>query len=103
MDRGAQITGTESPELLLEEYDLARRSLIAETSAEPAWRADLRGRILDLRDRYIAARIDHTLQPGETGLIFLGMLHSLDRRLPAGIRVTQLRVKMPARRPTGRE
>ncbi|MGO8705053.1 MAG: hypothetical protein ACLQVA_14675 [Candidatus Brocadiia bacterium] len=103
MDRGAQITGTESPELLLEEYDLARSSLIAETSAEPAWRADLRGRILDLRDRYIAARIDRTLQQGETGLIFLGMLHSLDRRLPAGIRVTQLRVKMPARRPTGRE
>ena len=31
MERGARITGTESPELLLEEYDLARRTLIAES------------------------------------------------------------------------
>jgi hypothetical protein len=98
MERGARITGTESPELLLEEYDLARKTLAGESSGKPAGRADPHRRILDLRDRYIAARIDQTLEQGETGLIFLGMLHSLDRRLPAGIRVTQVRVKMPARR-----
>jgi hypothetical protein len=110
MERGARITGTESPELLLEEYDLARKTLAAENAGKPAGpirqaqggRADAHRRILDLRDRYIAVRIDQTLAPGETGLIFLGMLHSLDRRLPAGIRVTQVRVKMPARRPPER-
>ena len=103
MERGARITGTESPELLLEEYDLARKTLVGEGSGKPARRADPHRCILDLRDRYIAARIDQTLEQGETGLIFLGMLHSLDRRLPAGIRVTQVRVKMPPRQPAERE
>ncbi len=31
-----------------------------------------------------------TLKPGEVGLIFLGMLHSLDRRLAAGIQIIRL-------------
>ena len=47
-------------------------------------------RILDMRDLYIAERIGQTLKQGETGLIFLGMLHSLKGRLPDDIRVTQL-------------
>jgi len=102
MERGGRLAGTESPGLLLEEYDLARRTLVGESHRKPAGRADPRRRILELRDRYIAARIDQTLEPGETGLIFLGMLHSLDRHLPAGIRVTQVRVKMPARQPLER-
>jgi hypothetical protein len=110
MERGARLTGTESPELLLEEYDLARKTLTGESSGRTAGpirqaqgkRPDAHQRILDLRDRYIATRINQTLEQGETGLIFLGMLHSLDRRLPAGIRVTQVRVKMPARRPSER-
>jgi hypothetical protein len=127
MERGARITGTESPELLLEEYDLARKTLAVESRGKPAGpirpaqgrpirqaqgrpirqaqgrRADPHRRILDLRDRYIATRIGQTLEQGETGLIFLGMMHSLDRRLPADIHVTQVRVKMPARRPMERE
>jgi hypothetical protein len=102
MELGARITGTESPELLLEEYDLARNTLVGGSCGKPAWRVDPHRRILDLRDRYIATRIDRTLEQGETGLIFLGMLHSLDRRLPAGIRVMQVRVKMPARQPADR-
>ncbi len=103
MDRGAQITGTESPELLLEEYNLARAALAGGSRRKPAGRADPHQRVLDLRDRYIATRIDQTLEHGETGLIFLGMLHSLDPHLAAGIRVTQVRVKMPARLPTERK
>ena len=103
MNRGARITGTESPELLLEEYNLARTALAGGNRRKPAGRADPHQRVLELRDRYIATRIDQTLEPGETGLIFLGMLHSLDHRLAADVRVKQVRVKMPARLPAERE
>jgi hypothetical protein len=92
MARGATIMGTESPELLLEEYNLAREALAA--SGPPAAGAspqqvELGKALLDRRDRYIAQRIAQTLQPGETGLVFLGMLHSLGRRgdLPPDIKV----------------
>jgi hypothetical protein len=96
LDRGARLTGTESPPLLLQEYELNRRILGVD---EPAPPSVPRSRVLQeearqllaKRDQFIAGRIAETLQPDEQGLIFLGMLHSLDRRLPADIRVTKLR------------
>jgi hypothetical protein len=93
MARGAQIIGTESPELLVEEYELARQLLAPGASGPNGKSAECverSRRILDMRDRYIAERIGQTLKQGETGLIFLGMLHSLKGRLPNDIRVTQL-------------
>lgn len=35
-------------------------------------------RLLKKRDQFIAQRINNTLIPGETGIIFLGMLHDLE-------------------------
>jgi len=93
MERGAQLTGTESPELLIQEYELARQLLAPGASARNGKSAECverNRRILDMRDHYIAERIGQTLKQGETGLIFLGMLHSLNGRLPDDIRVTQL-------------
>jgi hypothetical protein len=91
MEKGARITGTESPDLLLEEYNLAREALVASDRRESPDAAARRGAlgkaILEKRDRYIGARIAETLQPGETGLVFLGMLHSLAGRLPPDIEV----------------
>jgi len=91
MEKGARVTGTESPDLLLEEYNLAREALVASDrreSPEAAARREALGKaILEKRDRYIGARIAETLQPGETGLAFLGMLHSLAGRLPPDIKI----------------
>ena len=91
MEKGARVTGTESPDLLLEEYNLAREALLAsdrrESPEAAARRSALGKAILEKRDRYIGARIAETLQPGETGVIFLGMLHSLVGRLPRDIEV----------------
>jgi hypothetical protein len=98
MERGAQIMGTESPALLIQEYELARRLLASGASAENGKSAECveqNRRLLDLRDRYIAERIGQTLAKGETGLIFLGMLHSLKGRLPNDIRVTRLCTQTP--------
>ncbi|HUY88123.1 MAG TPA: hypothetical protein VMV10_05285 [Pirellulales bacterium] len=94
MARGARIMGTESPELLLEEYEFSRHAILAAASrtvATPEQR-EASDRILKRRDAFVARRIDETLLPGETGLAFLGLLHSLDGRLAPDIEVTKLEV-----------
>jgi len=91
MEKGATVMGTESAELLIEEYHLIKRILetgdvkdaIAIESRQKA-ASDL---LLKKRDEFIAARIDQTLQPGETGILFLGMLHNVAGLLPGDIHV----------------
>jgi hypothetical protein len=53
--------------------------------------------LLKRRDEYIAGRINETLRAGETGLIFLGMFHSLSSWLDKDIRVVYL-IHQPAGR-----
>jgi len=91
MEGGAALMGTESPDLLVKEYALAQRMVAAEAPKEPA-RAEARCRaesrtLLGLRDRYIARRINESLRAGETGLLFLGLLHSLEPWLARDIQV----------------
>jgi len=86
--RGARVMGTESPELLVEEYQLAKASLASGVNAEDASRQrQERDTVLEKRDRFIADRINVTLSDGETGILFIGMLHSLSRFLDSDIRV----------------
>lgn len=88
INRGAQLMGTESLELLLEEYELAKRML---GSDEPSRKKDqdksAASALLERRDKFIAQRINDTLLPGETGIIFLGMLHDLESWLAKDIKV----------------
>ena len=87
--RGARVMGTESPELLVEEYQLAKASLASGVTAEDDSRQrQLHDTVLEKRDRFIADRINVTLSDGETGILFIGMLHSLSRFLDSDIRVT---------------
>jgi len=92
--KGAVLVGTESPELLREEYEFMRRLLTTLESGnmeEPALQREADARVLlGKRDRYIADRIDKTLKPGETGLVFLGVLHSLGKFIPLDIQVKTL-------------
>ena len=90
MEKGATLMGTESPELLLEEYGLIQQVLArgeCETRMEAQQKA-LGRRLLERRDRYIAERINGSLCPGETGVLFLGMLHSLEGLLARDVRVS---------------
>lgn len=99
MARGARLVGTESPELLLEEYELARQVLVAleerRTRTVDRRQHELSQRLLEQRDCYIAERIRETLQPGGTGLVFLGMLHALDGRFPDDIVLRRLEAGRP--------
>ncbi|MFH0844960.1 MAG: hypothetical protein V1930_05745, partial [Pseudomonadota bacterium] len=78
--------------LLVQEYELMKQIMAAR--GDPG-RAEVLShqkmvsdRVLRERDRHIAHRINTTLGPGETGILFLGMLHSLDGLLDEDIRVT---------------
>ncbi|MBZ5520655.1 MAG: hypothetical protein LAP21_00210 [Acidobacteriia bacterium] len=89
--KGATIMGTESPDLLVKEYQLSRELLSSGDPKELAklesHQQALRDSLLEQRDRFIAERINHTLQRGEMGLLFLGMLHSVRDFLEPDIRV----------------
>ena len=91
MEKGATIMGTESAELLIEEYHLIKRILESgdvkkalEIEAMQKAASDL---LLGKRDEFIAARIATTLQAGETGILFLGLLHNVAGCLPEDIHV----------------
>lgn len=92
-EKGATIMGTESSELLVEEYKLQQQAFSAPPSPVPSW-ATSRGRnlqdsLLQRRDQFLGARINTTLQQGETGLLFLGMLHSVESWLARDIGVVR--------------
>jgi len=90
MAQGAVLMGTESGDLLVQEYQLARQSLTTRppraagvAAASRAWSDAL----LQRRDQFMAQRINDTLKDGETGILFLGMLHSLERYLNPDVKV----------------
>ncbi|MEM1164824.1 MAG: hypothetical protein AAGI30_00875 [Planctomycetota bacterium] len=82
IERGATLEGTESPELLLAEYRLARGEAEQDGDGTPAAHD-----LLEQRDRFIAQRIDATLEPHQVGVLFIGYLHNIPPHLPAGITV----------------
>lgn len=90
MARGATIMGTESGDLLVQEYQLAKQALAARpprAAGVAAQRRALTEALLQRRDQFIAQRINTTLKPGETGILFLGMLHSVERHLHQDLKV----------------
>lgn len=91
IEKGATIMGTESPDLLIEEYQLVHRILesgdLKEAIRVEAMQKTASNLLLSKRDAFIAARIDQTLSAGETGILFLGMLHNVARCLPEDIQV----------------
>jgi hypothetical protein len=90
MARGAILMGTESGDLLVQEYQLARQALTTRSpraAGVAAQRRDLSEALLKRRDQFMAQRINDTLKPGETGILFLGMLHALSGYLHPDIEV----------------
>jgi hypothetical protein len=86
--RGAVLMGTESPELLVEEYHLATAEFASETTPRTdTRRQQLRDSLLEKRDRFIAERINATLAAGESGILFLGMFHNAAKYLDPDIDV----------------
>jgi Na+/phosphate symporter len=91
LEKGATIMGTESSELLVEEYELVKQILATGDTSSIVRMANnqkaLSESVLRRRDQCIADRINKTLRAGETGIIFLGLLHALGRWLDKDIQV----------------
>ena len=90
MAQGAVLMGTESGDLLVQEYQLAKQSLTAKpprAAGVAAQRRALSETLLQRRDQFMAQRINDTLKDGETGILFLGMLHALERYLNPDVKV----------------
>ena len=82
MAKGMILMGTESPALLLKEYEAAKRQLKNQRNVlNEAYDQNL----LEQRDQFIADRIDQTLNDKETGIVFLGVLHNLEKYLKPDI------------------
>ncbi|HHT9144715.1 MAG: hypothetical protein Q7J76_04390 [Candidatus Brocadiaceae bacterium] len=89
---GATLMGTEDPSLLIKEYQLIKNAA-ARKGAEKG--TDGRSDYLVERDVFIANRIDTTLKDGETGILFLGMLHKADEKLPSDVVIDYLIYHLP--------
>ena len=81
--KGAQVQGTESPELLVKEYNLMKQMLTAEHPQE--FYSTEAKVILNQRDEAIAQRIDTILADNEMGILFLGLAHNIAEKLPKDI------------------
>lgn len=91
VERGAELVGTEDPALLLEELKLLRAQpeSALDEKLDPAVAAQVMASMAR-RDRFIAERINGTLEQDELGLLFVGLLHKVDSYLDADIRVRHL-------------
>lgn len=89
--KGSTLMGTESPDLLLNEYHLMKEMLLdGNTSKGTTDQNKFREKqalLLHQRDEFIANRINETLCQGESGILFLGVLHAIEAQLNKGIHV----------------
>jgi RNase P subunit RPR2 len=93
---GAKLEGTEDPKLLLEEYDYLKKASadLDKKQVERRYQR-LAKSILQKRDVYIGQRIDKTLREGETGLLFIGITHRVNEKLPKDIEIDYLIYRLP--------
>ena len=95
INRGAILVKTEDFKLVKAEYDglqliLKSKSNIKKLIQLVRYKI-LKPILLRKRDRFIAATIDETLEPDETGILFIGAYHKVIRKLPKGITVIELK------------
>lgn len=99
MGHGAELVGTEDPVLLLEEYNRAKEIIQARTHAERERLSHHYEQgsddLLKKRDQFISKRIEETLGAGETGFLFIGLLHKVDELLPQDISVHYIIHRLP--------
>lgn len=99
--KGADLVGTEDAGLLVEEYNSIKK-LVGITNVQERRLAlkrmqKRRDELLVERDRFTANRISETLRKGETGILFSGIEHEIDKHLSKDIKVEYLIYRLPFR------
>ncbi len=93
LGKGAALEGTEDKNLLLSEYNYIKRTIQECKGSGGKSLENLKEKgkdILIQRDRFIAKRIDETLNYGWVGICFIGAGHKVDKYLPKDIKVSHL-------------
>ena len=94
VQKGATLEGTEDPELLRQEYRYILKIAQAENLDQRDRMVEAYNRVgselLTKRDRFIAQRIDQTLEQGEIGVLFLGAMHRIEGLAPKDIEIERL-------------
>lgn len=90
-NKGSMLMGTECSELLLEEYNLIKMLLLdgntSGSMSDPDKLKQAQTLLLHQRDKYVASRINETLCKGESGILFVGLLHKIEKWLDKDIHV----------------
>lgn len=87
INKGAKLEGTESKELLLEEYNNIKN--ITTNSIKKEYKGGNK-QLFIKRDRYITNRINETLRRDETGILIIGSEHKVYKYLPKDIKINYL-------------
>ncbi|MEI8350642.1 MAG: hypothetical protein WCI77_10890 [Candidatus Omnitrophota bacterium] len=98
---GANLEGTEDPNLLIEEYDnLSQLTSKAAVSIQ-CYRDSLNeykekgAKLMKQRDTFIAERIKISLKEGETPLVFMGVRHELEKLLQSSFVINYIIYRLP--------
>lgn len=98
--RGAKVVKTEDGALLKKEYflvkDLSEASNILGGIIAYLRLKRRQGKLLFQRDKFVAKRIDKTLKPGETGIVFLGANHNVVSILST-LQMKVIKIKEPGK------
>jgi len=95
INRGAILVKTEDFNFVKSELDRLRRitqskNLTGKLLSFIKYKLTKDG-LLNKRDKFIAKRIDETLQHGETGILFIGAYHNVKKRLPEGVLIKEVK------------
>ena len=101
IQKRAKLEGTENIDLLIREYDLITNLLIKNSTKNQKesiaeYQAKSR-ELLKLRDDFILNRIKSTLQNGELPIVFMGVMHRLDKMLEKDFLVSYVIYRLPFR------
>lgn len=100
--KGAELIGTEEAKLLVEEYNFIKK-VTGISNAQERKKAvrnagKRRAELLIERDKFVARRIAETLKAEETGILFSGIEHEIDRFLLKDIKVEYIIYRLPFRK-----
>lgn len=101
MHQGGMLVGTENPDLLIREYNHLKQIMHCKKHKEREklmheYEKDSQN-LLKERDKWMSDRIAATLKSGETGVLFVGLLHRVDEVLPTDIKVQYVICRFPFR------
>ena len=95
LKRGAILVKTEDLNLVKQERDrllaiTRARSMTQKLIAFIKYKV-VKVRLLNKRDDFIAKRIDETLNQNDTGILFIGAFHNIQKKLPKSIQISEIK------------